>query len=130
MNWRRRRCTARQPCSIFFKTKGRPLRFLDPPQKFSGKRTPMLDLKSAVLAMLRECWDGHPYRLRKNKLAALLDRPVNDIRAALSSLRDAGEIKLESSRSRGGPHVSLLRAPAEHKATRLSNFKHFSQPQE
>ena len=89
-----------------------------------------MTLESAVLAMLLECHDGHPFRLRVRPLATLLDRPVNDIRAALSSLRDAGEIKLESSRARGGPHVLLLHPPAECRATRLSNFRPFSQPQE
>ena len=87
----------------------------------------MHELESAVLRLLTECWDGHPFRLRKNKLAALLDRPVDDICRALDALKLAGEIALQSSRARGGPHVSLLRAPAEHRATRLSNFKRFSQ---
>jgi hypothetical protein len=84
-----------------------------------------MTLEQSVLALLTECWGGRPYRLRKRKLAALLDRPVNDIRAALTSLKDTGEIALQSSRTRGGPHVTLLRPPAEHKATRLSNFKRF-----
>ena len=91
---------------------------------------PLSDLEQQVLQLLTESSDGRPFRLRVRKLADLLDRPVDEICRALDALKDTGEIALQSSRARGGPHVLLLHPPAEHRATRLSNFRPFSQPQE
>jgi hypothetical protein len=88
----------------------------------------MTPLEAAVLKLLSEVWNGAAFRLRKTPLAAALDRPVDDIRRALTLLRDGGKIAFERSRGRGGPHVLLLRPPAEPKPTRLGNFKPLPQP--
>src|ERR1700733_12469578 len=45
------------------------------------------DLRQQVLQLITECWDGHPFRLRKRKLATLLDRPVDEICRALDALK-------------------------------------------
>lgn len=83
-----------------------------------------------MLKLLTEVWNGAAFRLRVNHLATALDRPVEDIRRALRALSGAGEIRVESSRARGGPYVQLLRPPAAPKQTRLGNFKPLPQPKE
>ena len=87
-------------------------------------------LEAAVLKLLTEVWNGAAFRLRVNPLAAALDRPVEEICLVLDVLKAAGEIKLESSRARGGRYVLLLRPPAAPEQTRLGNFKPFPKPTE
>jgi hypothetical protein len=69
----------------------------------------MTDLDSRVLATLRDCWIGEPFRIRDSYLARELQSTVPEVRAALARLIGAGDIAIFSGPD--GAHVRVKHPP-------------------
>ena len=80
----------------------------------------MTRLETAVLAMLRDAWHGHGWRLRRSKLAKALNLPLPAVARAISALEAKGEISFSSSPT--GRLVTLTNPPAEHGRRHSNSF--------